>query len=83
MAVIVSVNAVPTVAKASGRLLTVGTGTAAIASTVGARTLGLPVIVGLNASNTAYVLQGALLVASRRVRETPDSRCVCHTISPS
>lgn len=41
----------------------IGTGTAAIASTVGARTLGLPIIVGLNGSNTAYVLQGAILVA--------------------
>lgn len=41
----------------------IGIGTAAIASTVGARTLGLPIIVGLNGSNTAYVLQGALLVA--------------------
>ncbi|GAC1344828.1 MAG: ABC transporter permease [Acetobacteraceae bacterium] len=41
----------------------IGTGTAAIASTVGARTLGLPIIVGLNASNTAFVVQGALLVA--------------------
>ena len=41
----------------------IGVGTAAIASTVGARTLGLPIIVGLNGSNTAYVLQGALLVA--------------------
>jgi osmoprotectant transport system permease protein len=41
----------------------IGTGTAAIASTVGAKTLGLPIIVGLNGSNTAYVLQGALLVA--------------------
>ncbi|MBV8912166.1 MAG: ABC transporter permease [Acetobacteraceae bacterium] len=41
----------------------IGTGTAAIASTVGARTLGLPIIVGLNGSNPAYVLQGAVLVA--------------------
>lgn len=41
----------------------IGVGTAAIASTVGARTLGLPIIVGLNGSNTAYILQGALLVA--------------------
>ncbi len=41
----------------------IGVGTAAIASTVGAKTLGLPIIVGLNGSNTAYVLQGALLVA--------------------
>jgi osmoprotectant transport system permease protein len=37
-------------------------GTAAIASTVGARTLGLPIIVGLSGFNTAYVLQGALVV---------------------
>ncbi len=41
----------------------IGVGTAAIASTVGAKTLGLPIIVGLNGSNTAYVLQGAILVA--------------------
>ena len=38
-------------------------GTAAIASTVGAKTLGSPIIVGLGGFNTAYVLQGALLVA--------------------
>lgn len=38
-------------------------GTAAIASTVGARTLGLPLIVGLSGFNTAYVIQGAVLIA--------------------
>ncbi|KEA50475.1 osmoprotectant uptake system permease [Mangrovibacter sp. MFB070] len=38
-------------------------GTAAIASTVGAKTLGTPVIVGLSGFNTAYVIQGAVLVA--------------------
>jgi osmoprotectant transport system permease protein len=38
-------------------------GTAAIASTVGARTLGSPIIVGLAGFNTAYVLQGAVVVA--------------------
>ena len=38
-------------------------GTATIASTVGAKTLGSPIIVGLNGFNTAYILQGALLVA--------------------
>ncbi len=38
-------------------------GTAAIASTVGAKTLGSPIIVGLSGFNTAYVLQGAILVA--------------------
>ena len=37
-------------------------GTAAIASTVGAKTLGSPIIVGLSGFNTAYVLQGAILV---------------------
>ena len=37
-------------------------GTAAIASTVGAKTLGSPIIVGLSGFNTAYVLQGAALV---------------------
>lgn len=38
-------------------------GTAAIASTVGANTLGTPIIIGLSGFNTAYILQGALLVA--------------------
>jgi osmoprotectant transport system permease protein len=38
-------------------------GTAAIASTVGAKTLGLPIIIGLSGFNTAYVLQGATMVA--------------------
>jgi osmoprotectant transport system permease protein len=37
-------------------------GTAAIASTVGATTLGTPIIVGLNGANVAYVLQGAMVV---------------------
>jgi len=41
----------------------VNIGTAAIASTVGAKTLGLPIIVGLSGFNTAYVLQGAMMVA--------------------
>lgn len=38
-------------------------GTAAIASTVGARTLGLPIIVGLSGFNTAYIIQGAVVLA--------------------
>ncbi len=42
-------------------------GTAAVASTVGARTLGSPIIVGLSGFNTAYVIQGALLVAALAV----------------
>lgn len=40
----------------------VNIGTAAIASTVGAKTLGLPIIVGLSGFNTAYVLQGAIVL---------------------
>ncbi len=38
-------------------------GTATIASTVGANTLGSPIIIGLSGFNTAYVVQGAILVA--------------------
>lgn len=38
-------------------------GTATIASTVGAESLGSPVIIGLSGFNTAYVIQGAVLVA--------------------
>jgi osmoprotectant transport system permease protein len=42
---------------------TINIGTAAIASTVGAVSLGSPIILGLNGSNTAYILQGAVLIA--------------------
>lgn len=37
-------------------------GTAALAATVGARSLGTPIVVGLTGFNTAYIIQGALLV---------------------
>lgn len=37
-------------------------GTATIGSTVGALTLGSPIIEGLSGSNPAYVIQGAILV---------------------
>jgi len=40
----------------------INVGTATIASTVGAKTLGTPIILGLNGMNIAYVLQGAILV---------------------
>jgi osmoprotectant transport system permease protein len=40
----------------------INVGTAAVASTVGAKTLGSPIIVGLSGFNTAYVLQGAAMV---------------------
>ena len=38
-------------------------GTAAIASTVGTKTLGSPIIIGLSGFNTAYVIRGAIVVA--------------------
>ena len=38
-------------------------GTAAIASAAGALSLGSPIIEGLSASNPAYVLEGAAVVA--------------------
>ncbi|MBL8325121.1 MAG: ABC transporter permease [Rubrivivax sp.] len=38
-------------------------GTATVAATVGVRSLGSPIIVGLAGFNTAYVVQGAVLVA--------------------
>lgn len=38
-------------------------GTATIASTVGANTLGTPIIIGLSGFNSAYIVQGAVLVA--------------------
>ncbi|HDG1691324.1 TPA: ABC transporter permease [Kluyvera georgiana] len=41
----------------------VNIGTATIASTVGANTLGTPIIIGLSGFNSAYVVQGAILVA--------------------
>ncbi|MCS0504821.1 ABC transporter permease [Ancylobacter mangrovi] len=43
--------------------VTIGIGTATIGSTVGALTLGSPIIDGLSGSNPSYVLQGTVLVA--------------------
>jgi osmoprotectant transport system permease protein len=37
-------------------------GTAALASTVGAKSLGTPIIIGLAGFNTAYIIQGAVVV---------------------
>jgi osmoprotectant transport system permease protein len=37
-------------------------GTATVASTVGAKSLGTPIVLGLSGFNTAYVIQGAVLV---------------------
>jgi osmoprotectant transport system permease protein len=42
--------------------VTISIGTATIGSTVGALTLGSPIIEGLTGSNTAYVIQGAVVV---------------------
>lgn len=43
--------------------VTITVGMVAIASTVGARSLGLPIIIGLTSDNAAYVVQGGVLVA--------------------
>jgi osmoprotectant transport system permease protein len=40
----------------------INVGTATVGSTVGAATLGSPIIEGISAYNTAYVIQGAILV---------------------
>jgi len=56
--------AAPVIIAGARTSVTINVGTAALASTVGAKSLGLPIIVGLNASNTAYVLQGALLTGA-------------------
>jgi len=53
--------ALPVVLAGVRTSVTINIGTAAIASTVGVKTLGTPIIVGLNGFNMAYVLQGALV----------------------
>ncbi|OQS10880.1 osmoprotectant uptake system permease [Chromobacterium violaceum] len=55
--------AAPVIVAGLRTAMVINIGTAALASTVGARTLGLPIIVGLSGFNTAYVIQGALPVA--------------------
>jgi osmoprotectant transport system permease protein len=54
--------ALPVIAGGVRSSVIINIGTAAIASTVGAKTLGSPIIIGLAGFNTAYVIQGALLV---------------------
>lgn len=56
-------------------------GTAAIASTVGAKTLGSPIIVGLGGFNTAYVLQGAILLALLAVAVDMAFECVARRMA--
>lgn len=54
--------AAPTILSGVRTATVIGIGTATIGSTVGALTLGSPIIEGLSASNPAYVVQGAVLV---------------------
>ncbi len=54
--------AAPVIAAGIRTSVTIAIGTATIGSTVGALTLGSPIIEGLSGSNTAYVVQGAVLV---------------------
>lgn len=54
--------------------------TAAIASTVGAKTLGSPIIVGLSGFNTAYVLQGAMVLALLAVTVDMAFECAAQRI---
>lgn len=48
----------------------VNIGTATIASTVGANTLGTPIVIGLSGFNTAYVIQGRCWSRWRRLSST-------------
>ncbi len=60
----------PVILKGVRTSVIVNIGTAAIASTVGAESLGSPVIIGLSGFNTAYVIQSSLLaVVSDRLFE--------------
>ena len=54
--------ALPVIVAGARTSVIINIGTAAIASTVGAKTLGSPIIIGLSGFNTAYVIQGAVLV---------------------
>jgi len=54
--------ALPVVLSGVRTSVTINIGTAAIASAVGAQTLGTPIIIGLAGFNTAYVIQGAIVV---------------------
>lgn len=55
--------AAPTILAGIRTSVVINIGTAAIASTVGVKSLGSPIIIGLSGFNTAYVLQGAMTVA--------------------
>jgi osmoprotectant transport system permease protein len=55
--------AAPYIVAGSRTSVIIAIGTATIGSTIGALSLGSPIIEGLAAENTAYVIQGAILVA--------------------
>lgn len=54
--------ALPTIVAGVRTSVIINIGTAAVASTVGAKSLGTPIIVGLNGFNVAYIVQGAVVV---------------------
>lgn len=54
--------AAPVILAGARTSLVINVGTAAVAATVGAHNLGSPIIIGINGYNTAYVLQGALVL---------------------
>lgn len=56
-------------------------GTATIASTVGASTLGTPIIIGLSGFNTAYLIQGAYWWHWRRSSQTACLKGWCRRLA--
>ncbi len=54
--------AMPVIVSGVRTSVIINIGTAALASTVGAKSLGTPIIVGLAGFNTAYIVQGAVVV---------------------
>jgi osmoprotectant transport system permease protein len=71
--------------------VSINIGTTAVASVVGVKTLGLPIIVGLSGFNTAYVIQGTLIITllaittdlaleqvQRRLEKRPTRRYISH-----
>ena len=54
--------AMPVIVAGVRTSIIINIGTAALAATVGAKSLGTPIVVGLSGFNTAYIIQGAVLV---------------------
>ncbi|QND87405.1 Osmoprotectant ABC transporter inner membrane protein YehW [Chromobacterium vaccinii] len=74
--------AAPVIVAGVRTAMVINIGTAALASTVGARTLGLPIIVGLSGFNTAYVIQGALPVALLAIVVDQAFQCLEEWLTP-